>query len=725
MDNREEILASYRAPGMPTPEEAFKKERGEEFNPNLYEIVYDGAENYLYDDSYTPYRIVRREKDIQDDVEDISIPQEISIDIRIIDEKIVAAKKLYELEMTSSNKRKITMLEKKRKEIIDDYNLSVELGITYDYYKEITKTLSKKKALREILESRGLKEVLEKRRKTDIDKEIIRTETIKIIQEIINYREKETVSLVETIRVLYNKDVARTKRKPRTIKKTEKEVERIRKSSLEITTREISEAYSSYIIDITTLYKLTGEEFIEQRKKIEKEINDLLPVLPDNLLIHANEIAEKIVSTNEKEDSYEFTDDVKRDLELIDEQVKKLKEKYSLSDQVTLHKRLETLRKKRETIIEDYIVSSNLSISYQFYHNLMRVGKNKTAINRILDNEGLYDIVHKRSKTKQEKEQLEQAKIKIIREIESYSKKHSTTIEDTIRILYGDYAFTKKEKPARKIKVEEEKLKQIKENSQNKYSFDNMTDEEIRERIQDIWMEMDSIGGVEMGEDDPLTQEFNALNAQLKKRKEKESHTEKKEIDSSEKSDIDKIFSDETPTIEKQAQVFEQEKKQKRTISEIINEISNGLEVNSEELEYYRASNIKISNKFKEEIKSNNILYKLKVVSSRIISAAGLFLLKLSSKILCSRNTINAIQQIKARIDQLSQEDLETLFKEFNDSSLKNEIPNAVLIAIEKKLQEYKRVRSEEELKEMLSYSEHETERVQSNEINISQGAGL
>ena len=48
--------------GMPTPEEQFEQATGEKFDPNRHEIVYDGANNDLTDDSYTPFTVVEKEQ---------------------------------------------------------------------------------------------------------------------------------------------------------------------------------------------------------------------------------------------------------------------------------------------------------------------------------------------------------------------------------------------------------------------------------------------------------------------------------------------------------------------------------------------------------------------------------------------------------------------------------------------------------------------------------------
>ena len=58
--NKEEILRGTIGVGMPTPEEEFKRVTGEDFDPERYSIEWSGAENYGEDDTYTPYRIVRR-----------------------------------------------------------------------------------------------------------------------------------------------------------------------------------------------------------------------------------------------------------------------------------------------------------------------------------------------------------------------------------------------------------------------------------------------------------------------------------------------------------------------------------------------------------------------------------------------------------------------------------------------------------------------------------------
>ncbi len=59
--DREEIVRGTIGYGMPTPEEEFERVTGEVFDPEKYLIEWTGAENYGEDDTYTPYRIVRRQ----------------------------------------------------------------------------------------------------------------------------------------------------------------------------------------------------------------------------------------------------------------------------------------------------------------------------------------------------------------------------------------------------------------------------------------------------------------------------------------------------------------------------------------------------------------------------------------------------------------------------------------------------------------------------------------
>ena len=58
----EVILTGVIAPGMPTPEDEFKRVTGKEFDSNKYDIKWTGAENYGEDYPYTPYVIVKKQE---------------------------------------------------------------------------------------------------------------------------------------------------------------------------------------------------------------------------------------------------------------------------------------------------------------------------------------------------------------------------------------------------------------------------------------------------------------------------------------------------------------------------------------------------------------------------------------------------------------------------------------------------------------------------------------
>ena len=55
--------------GMPTPEQQFKNATGIDFDPNIHEIIYDGAMDDGYDNTITPFKIVEKVKKVEAPVE--------------------------------------------------------------------------------------------------------------------------------------------------------------------------------------------------------------------------------------------------------------------------------------------------------------------------------------------------------------------------------------------------------------------------------------------------------------------------------------------------------------------------------------------------------------------------------------------------------------------------------------------------------------------------------
>lgn len=113
-------------------------------------------------------------------------------------------------------------------------------------------------------------------------------------------------------------------------------------------------------------------------------------------------------------------------------------------------------------------------------------------------------------------------------------------------------------------------------------------------------------------------------------------------------------------------------------VEEIIDKLTSGLDIRPKDQKRYRASNIKVSKGFRDELKSGNLAYNIVHIIPATLRAGTNFFRKLSAKIVTSKRARNAMQTIQERLDQLSEEELEVLFDEYKGSQLKTDMNNQI-----------------------------------------------
>ncbi len=122
----------------------------------------------------------------------------------------------------------------------------------------------------------------------------------------------------------------------------------------------------------------------------------------------------------------------------------------------------------------------------------------------------------------------------------------------------------------------------------------------------------------------------------------------------------------------------------------IINELTEGLDVKKGTGKKYRASNIKVSREFKEELKSGNYLYNIVHVIPAIIKAPIKLIRKVINNIRYSVEERKQVATLKERINNLSEEDIKTIWEEYRGTRVTSErYPSILNVLLNERMQQY------------------------------------
>lgn len=128
----------------------------------------------------------------------------------------------------------------------------------------------------------------------------------------------------------------------------------------------------------------------------------------------------------------------------------------------------------------------------------------------------------------------------------------------------------------------------------------------------------------------------------------------------------------------------------KKGYRRIIQDLTNGLHLGTKMGKRYTASNIKVAKNFKEELHSGNYLYNVVHVIPAIIKLPVQLIRKISANILLKAKDRENIKKLESRIQNLPEEDLETLFNEYIGGNIVQEhLPTIFNTLLNKKIQEY------------------------------------
>ena len=108
----------------------------------------------------------------------------------------------------------------------------------------------------------------------------------------------------------------------------------------------------------------------------------------------------------------------------------------------------------------------------------------------------------------------------------------------------------------------------------------------------------------------------------------------------------------------------------KKGVNEIIYELTDGLNLTKKMDRKYRASNVKTSKEFTSKLKTGNVLYNIVGLIPAIIKVPVNFVRKIVNKLTYSIEERKTIEKLKERIWNLSETDIETLWKEYRGTKV-------------------------------------------------------
>ena len=133
-----------------------------------------------------------------------------------------------------------------------------------------------------------------------------------------------------------------------------------------------------------------------------------------------------------------------------------------------------------------------------------------------------------------------------------------------------------------------------------------------------------------------------------------------------------------------------EEEKSPRGFYTIINELTEGLNVQDKTGKRYKVSNIKVSKEFKEELKSGNYLYNIVHLVPAIIKVPIKLIRKAFNKLRYSLEEKKTVKQLKERIENLDERDLNIIWEEYRGRKVIGEgYPDVLNILLNEKMQQY------------------------------------
>ncbi len=133
-----------------------------------------------------------------------------------------------------------------------------------------------------------------------------------------------------------------------------------------------------------------------------------------------------------------------------------------------------------------------------------------------------------------------------------------------------------------------------------------------------------------------------------------------------------------------------EEEKSPRGFYTIINELTEGLNVQDKTGKRYKVSNIKVSKEFKEELKSGNYLYNIVHLVPAIIKVPIKLIRKAFNRFRYSHAEHKTVATLKERISNLNEDDLKIIWDEYRGTKVIGErYPDILNILLNERMQRY------------------------------------
>ena len=134
----------------------------------------------------------------------------------------------------------------------------------------------------------------------------------------------------------------------------------------------------------------------------------------------------------------------------------------------------------------------------------------------------------------------------------------------------------------------------------------------------------------------------------------------------------------------------EEERTPKRGIREIIGDIRKGYEIGRKDGQRYARANLHVTQSFLNEMHSGDYLYNIVHFVPGLAKASVSLVQKVSGILTTSHRVKDLMKNMAENIDNLSDEDLDTLWKEFRGNFITQErYPQALVMVIQEKMHEY------------------------------------
>ena len=129
--------------------------------------------------------------------------------------------------------------------------------------------------------------------------------------------------------------------------------------------------------------------------------------------------------------------------------------------------------------------------------------------------------------------------------------------------------------------------------------------------------------------------------------------------------------------------------KGKPHVESILDKITDDLDIRRKDGDRYKASNIKVTKEFKNELQSGNYLYNIVHVGIAVLKLPFKLINKGVSTLRLGIRGKKAMEEVKKRLDNLSEEELEVLFTEYKGHQLKTDMNTQINPLVLDKLREY------------------------------------